>query len=46
MGKLICEAAPRNNGSGFGIPEGGYHHGVSDKNVLALIEGLEKTTHE
>jgi acetoin utilization deacetylase AcuC-like enzyme len=41
MGKLVRDAARRNNGGCFGILEGGYNHSVLGKNVLAFIEGLE-----
>lgn len=41
MGKLVLQAARRNNGGCFGILEGGYNHSVLGKNVLAFIEGLE-----
>ena len=40
MGKLVREAARRNGGGCFGILEGGYHHGVLGRNVLAFVEGL------
>ena len=42
MGKLVLQAARRNNGGCFGILEGGYNHSVLGKNVLAFIEGLEE----
>ena len=41
MGKLVRDAARRNNGGCFGILEGGYNHSVLGKNVLAFIEWLE-----
>ncbi|ESP62495.1 Deacetylase [Smithella sp. ME-1] len=41
MGKLVREAAKRNNGGCFGILEGGYNHNVLGKNVLAFVQGLE-----
>ncbi len=40
MGRLVHEAAHRNEGGCFGILEGGYNHAVLGKNVLAFIEGL------
>ena len=40
MGRLVREAALRNQGGCFGILEGGYNHAVLGKNVLAFIEGL------
>lgn len=42
MGKLVLQAARRNNGGCFGILEGGYNHSVLGKNVLAFIKGLEE----
>ena len=42
MGNLVRDTARRNNGGCFGILEGGYHHNVLGKNVLAFIEGLEE----
>jgi acetoin utilization deacetylase AcuC-like enzyme len=42
MGKLVREAAIRNQGGCFGILEGGYNHTVLGLNVLAFIEGLEQ----
>jgi acetoin utilization deacetylase AcuC-like enzyme len=42
MGKLVRDAARRNNGGCFGILEGGYNHSVLGKNVLAFIQGLEE----
>ena len=42
MGKLVSEAARRNNGGCFGILEGGYNHSVLGRNVLAFIQGLEE----
>ncbi|MFA5528645.1 MAG: hypothetical protein WC996_08505 [Peptostreptococcales bacterium] len=41
LGRLMQEAAQRNQGGCFGILEGGYNHDVLGKNVLAFIEGLE-----
>jgi len=41
MGRLVLQAARRNQGGCFGILEGGYNHSVLGKNVLAFIEGLE-----
>jgi acetoin utilization deacetylase AcuC-like enzyme len=41
MGRMVREAALRNQGGCFAILEGGYNHRVLGKNVLALIQGLE-----
>jgi acetoin utilization deacetylase AcuC-like enzyme len=40
IGRLVREAAERNQGGCFAILEGGYNHQVLGYNVLALIEGL------
>ncbi len=40
IGRLVREAARRQNGGCFGLLEGGYNHQVLGHNVLALIEGL------
>ena len=40
MGRLMNEAARRNQGGCFGILEGGYNHVVLGHNVLAFVEGL------
>jgi len=40
IGRMVREAAERNNGGCFGILEGGYNHQVLGQNVLALIRGL------
>jgi acetoin utilization deacetylase AcuC-like enzyme len=42
IGAMVRTAALRNHGGCFGILEGGYNHGVLGKNVLALIQGMEK----
>jgi len=42
MGGKVRETARANKGGCFGILEGGYHHGVLGKNVLAFIEGLKE----
>jgi acetoin utilization deacetylase AcuC-like enzyme len=44
MGKLVREAAIRNQGGCFGILEGGYNHAVLGRNVRAFVEGLEQKT--
>jgi len=41
MGKMVKEAAKRNQGGCFAILEGGYNHRVLGQNVLALLEGME-----
>jgi acetoin utilization deacetylase AcuC-like enzyme len=41
MGRLMKEAAQRNNGGCFGILEGGYNHKVLGGNVWAFVEGLQ-----
>lgn len=43
MGKWVCEAAGRNGGGCYGLLEGGYNHNVLGKNVLAFLEGLQKS---
>ncbi|MDQ5988164.1 MAG: Histone deacetylase-like amidohydrolase [Syntrophus sp. SKADARSKE-3] len=40
MGKMVKDAAGRNQGGCFAILEGGYNHKVLGQNVLALLEGL------
>ncbi len=40
MGRLMWEAAQRNNGGCFGVLEGGYNHDVLGRNVLAFVGGL------
>ncbi len=40
MGRMVKEAAHRNNGGYFAILEGGYNHQVLGQNVMALIEGM------
>lgn len=42
MGRMVREAAVRNNGGCFGLLEGGYNHRVLGDNVMAFLEGLEK----
>ena len=41
MGKMVKEAARRNQGGCFAILEGGYNHQVLGQNVMALLEGLD-----
>ncbi len=41
IGKMVKNAAVRNNGGCFAILEGGYNHNVLGRNVLALIKGLD-----
>lgn len=40
IGKLVREAAIRNNGGCFAVLEGGYNHRVLGHSVLALMEGM------
>lgn len=40
IGRLVRQAALRNNGGCFAILEGGYNHMVLGHNVLALLEGM------
>ena len=40
IGRLVRQAAIRNNGGCFAVLEGGYNHRVLGHNVLALMEGL------
>lgn len=40
IGRLVRQAADRNNGGCFGILEGGYNHDVLGENALAFINGL------
>jgi acetoin utilization deacetylase AcuC-like enzyme len=42
MGRMVREAAGRNGGGCFAILEGGYNHRVLGRNVLALLEGLDR----
>jgi len=41
MGRLMREAAQRNQGGCFGILEGGYNHIILGHNVLAFVQGLQ-----
>ncbi len=41
IGRMVREAAQRNNSGYFAILEGGYNHDVLGENVLALIQGME-----
>jgi acetoin utilization deacetylase AcuC-like enzyme len=43
MGRMVREAAARNGGGCFAVLEGGYNHRVLGRNVLALIEGLDRS---
>ncbi len=40
MGRMVTNAARKNNGGCFAILEGGYNHDVIGQNAAALIEGL------
>jgi acetoin utilization deacetylase AcuC-like enzyme len=40
MGRMVRDAARRNNGGCFAVLEGGYNYDVLGQNVLALINGL------
>lgn len=40
IGRMVTEAAGRNNGGCFAILEGGYNHDILGRNVLALIQGM------
>ena len=40
IGKMVRQAALRNNRGCFAILEGGYNHRVLGHNVLALMEGM------
>lgn len=42
MGRMVREAAGHNGGGCFAILEGGYNHRVLGRNVLALLEGLDR----
>ena len=42
MGLMVKKAAKRSGGGYFAILEGGYNHKVLGKNVLALLQGMEK----
>jgi acetoin utilization deacetylase AcuC-like enzyme len=42
IGYQVRSAANRNEGGCFGILEGGYNHEVLGKNVLALIQGMDR----
>jgi len=42
MGRMVKEAARSNGGGYFAILEGGYNHQVLGRNVMALIEGMER----
>ncbi|MGD0275152.1 MAG: histone deacetylase family protein [Syntrophales bacterium] len=44
MGQMVRETAERNKAGYFAILEGGYNHRVLGKNVMALIEGMEKVS--
>jgi len=43
MGKWVRETAERNGGGCYGLLEGGYNHNVLGQNVLAFIEGMQKS---
>lgn len=40
LGRMVRQAAARNQGGCFGILEGGYNHDVLGRNVRAFIRGL------
>jgi len=40
MGRMVRDAARRNNGGCFAVLEGGYNYDVLGQNALALINGL------
>jgi acetoin utilization deacetylase AcuC-like enzyme len=40
MGRMVIDAARKNNGGCFAILEGGYNHDVIGRNAAALMEGL------
>jgi acetoin utilization deacetylase AcuC-like enzyme len=43
MGQMVREAAGNNGGGRFGLLEGGYNNRVLGANVMAFLEGLERT---
>lgn len=43
MGRWVRETARRNGGGCYGLLEGGYNHNVLGLNVLAFLEGIQKS---
>ena len=43
MGRWVRETARRNGGGCYGLLEGGYNHNVLGHNVLAFLEGIQKS---
>lgn len=42
IGRIVAEAARRNNGGCFAILEGGYNHEVLGYSVMSLIRGMQR----